>query len=123
LRRCIGQTGFTLIELLMVVAILGVLAAIAIAQYDQYRRKGYDARANYDLKNAATAEEAYFATNHAYVSGALLTNFLPGFVLSPTVSGEITADNTNPSFTGTASSSSGTGKVFSYDSTAGGLTN
>lgn len=118
------QQGFTLIELLVVVAILGILAVIAMAQFNAYRRKGFDARANHDLRSAATAEEAYYATNQAYLAGALATGFLPGFVLSNTVSGEMSVvTGTYPTFSGTATSSGGTGKVFSYDSAVGGMRN
>ena len=63
-----NQSGFTLIELLVVVAIIGILAAIAIPQFAAYRAKGFDARAESDCRNAATAEEAYFVDNATYSS-------------------------------------------------------
>ena len=119
-----NSKGFTLIELLVVVAIIGILAAIAIPQFAAYRQRGFDSRANSDLRNAATAEEAYFATEREYLDGDLDTINLPGFVKSATVTGEMTATNDdNPAFSGTSTSSSGTGKTFSYDSLAGGMQN
>ncbi len=58
--------GFTLIELLIVVAIIGILAAVAIPQFAAYRMRGYNAAADSDLKNLKTALEAYYADNQAY---------------------------------------------------------
>jgi prepilin-type N-terminal cleavage/methylation domain-containing protein len=61
-----SSKGFTLIELLIVVAIIGILAAIAIPQFSAYRAKAYNAAANSDLKNLKTGMEAYMADNQVY---------------------------------------------------------
>ncbi len=61
-----SQKGFTLIELLIVVAIIGILAAIAIPQFSAYRQKAYNSAAQSDLKNWKTAMEAYMADNQSY---------------------------------------------------------
>ena len=48
-------------ELLIVIAIIGILAAIAIPQFSAYRVRGYNAAAKSDLKNAYTAAQAFFS--------------------------------------------------------------
>ena len=58
--------GFTLIELLIVVAIIGILAAIAIPQFASYRQKAYNAAAKTDLKNFATSLESYYMEHQYY---------------------------------------------------------
>ncbi len=65
-----GSAGFTLIELLIVVVIIGILAAIAIPQFSSTKEKAYVASMKADLRNLATAQEAYFAENPTgYASG------------------------------------------------------
>ncbi len=55
------QKGFTLIELMIVVAIIGILAAVAIPQYQNFTKKSKASEAKVILDAIITAEGAYYA--------------------------------------------------------------
>jgi prepilin-type N-terminal cleavage/methylation domain-containing protein len=61
--------GFTLIELLIVIVIIGLLAAIAVPKFSYTKEKAYTATMKGDLRNLATAQEAYWNDNAAYYGG------------------------------------------------------
>ncbi len=66
LNKLRNRKGFTLIELLIVVAIIGILAAVAIPQFAAYRMRGYNSAATSDLRNFKTQMESAFADNQSY---------------------------------------------------------
>ncbi|MDQ6998624.1 MAG: prepilin-type N-terminal cleavage/methylation domain-containing protein, partial [Mariprofundus sp.] len=60
------EKGFTLIELMIVVAIIGILAAIAIPQFSSYRIKAFNAAAQSDMRTLQTVFEVFFNDNSVY---------------------------------------------------------
>lgn len=75
-----GADGFTLIELMVVIAIVGILAAVAIPQFAGRQGAAFDARVSSDTRLAAIAQEAYFTGAFVYSSSCTT---LPGFTPSP----------------------------------------
>jgi len=61
-----NEKGFTLIELMIVIAIIGILAVIAIPQFNAYRARSYNAGALSDIRNIETAVEAYYVDYQHY---------------------------------------------------------
>src|SRR5471030_2604057 len=77
------RAGFTLIELLIVVVIIGILAMIAIPKFSNTKGKAMVTAIKSDLRNLASAEEAYLFDNDAYTSviTSLTYQSSPGVVL------------------------------------------
>jgi general secretion pathway protein G len=71
-RRRRGEAGFTLVELLVVIVILAILAAVVVFAVGGINDKGQTSACEADTSSLATAEEAYFAQNSAYISEASL---------------------------------------------------
>lgn len=63
-----NKKGFTLIELMIVVAIIGILAAIAIPSFLKYQARSRQSESKVNLKGIFTSETAYFAENSVYTA-------------------------------------------------------
>jgi type IV pilus assembly protein PilE len=81
------QRGVTLLELMIVVAVVGIISAIATASYRQYLIRTNRTDATAQLLRIQVAEEKYFLQNNAYVTdsatmAALVTATPPGLGIS-----------------------------------------
>jgi type IV pilus assembly protein PilA len=117
LKRISSNSGMTLLELLVVIAVIGILAAISLQEFNNHRRRAIDSSMRSDLRNAAIAMEGYYAENLEYPS-ALTSILLVGY--RNTASVTLTINLTSPStYTLTAARSAGTQASFIFDSVTG----
>jgi prepilin-type N-terminal cleavage/methylation domain-containing protein len=73
-----NRSGFTLVELMIVVAIIGILAAVAIPAFTKYVRKARTAEAVAQLNKQWVGSVAYYESDHTSAAGMVMTKEFPG---------------------------------------------
>lgn len=112
------KTGFTLTELMIIVAIIGILAAVAIPRYAQMLERAREGATKGNLSCIRTAVEIYYAKNEGQWPGlvgmAVFSEYLNPI---PPAKARPLGNSSNITFDSTPPSASGTG--WRYDSTSG----
>jgi len=110
-----AQDGFTLIELMIVVAIIGLLAAVGIPMYSDYVIRGKLAEGTSTLSDGRVRMEQYFQDNRTYLPAAPAANGCPTLQLPfPSTSTNFTYACSNLSTTTYTLTATGTGGVAGF---------
>jgi type IV pilus assembly protein PilA len=76
-----NKKGFSLVELMIVVAIIGILAAIAIPNYQKFQERSRQSEAKGNLSGIFTAEQSFYAQYTSYYGGFDVIGFAPSGVV------------------------------------------
>ena len=108
-------SGFTLIELLIVVAVIGILVAIAVPSLRNAIHRGRQKRTMADMRSVATALEAYAVDRNVYPAGSCAAGLFTTYG-SPMSSTSLSA--ITPTYIANVPRIDGWGNAFLYNVTA-----
>jgi type IV pilus assembly protein PilA len=72
-----NQAGFSLVELMVVVAIIGILATIAVPNFQRFQARAKQASAKTELSGIFTAQKAFFVEYQSYHGDLQMIGFVP----------------------------------------------